>query len=140
MIQNSCYCDPDIPPYLITYTGHLLAIATGDDTIRVISSYSGKVVHHYPARQQEDGRSEGPTKESPKITCLGWGVNFTDYSFTQRQLKGISSHLSLEKLLSQETDPTKANVLKVDLPRELAMLDIESSLPKLSTLPGTGSE
>lgn len=37
--------------------------------------------------------------------------------------------------------PSKAAAfLKADLPRELALLDAESSLPKLSTLPGTGGE
>jgi len=47
----------------------------------------------------------------------------------------------VEDLLSPDMQPSKAAAyMKADLPRELALLDIESSLPKLSTLPGTGSE
>lgn len=105
-----------------------------------MSSYSGKIIHHYPARQQEDDRSEGPTEQAPKITCLGWGVNFTDYNAMRHHLKDNTTPFSLESVLSQEAPPSKANLLKADLPSELAMLDVESSLPKLSTLPGTGSE
>ncbi|GAD98867.1 anaphase-promoting complex component Cut20/Apc4, putative [Paecilomyces variotii No. 5] len=121
--------------------GHLLAIACGDNTIRIMSSYSGKVVHHYPAREQGDPTSGESTEQTPKITCLGWGANFTDYKSMQHHLKDTTTTpFSLENVLSQESDPSKANLLKADLPRELAMLDIESSLPKLSTLPGTGSD
>lgn len=131
----------NLPHRLTSDIGHLLAIACGDNSIRVMSSYSGKVVHHYPARKQSGSLSGESTEQTPKITCLGWGVNFTDYKSAQHHLKDpTTTPFSLESFLSQESDPSKANILKADLPRELAMLDIESSLPKLSTLPGTGSE
>ncbi|KAJ9314359.1 hypothetical protein DTO271D3_5336 [Paecilomyces variotii] len=107
--------------------GHLLAVACGDNTIRVMSSYSGKIIHHYPARQQEDDRSEGPTEQAPKITCLGWGVNFTDYNAMRHHLKDNTTPFSLESVLSQEAPPSKANLLKADLPSTGSDDDVFSS-------------
>ncbi|KAE8350137.1 anaphase-promoting complex component Cut20/Apc4 [Aspergillus coremiiformis] len=116
--------------------GHLLAVACADNTIRIVSAYSGKTVHHYPAYQvQRDG------DRSVRVTCLGWGVNFTDSKAAQRHLEEATGQISVEDLLSPDVHPSKAAaLLKADLPRELALLDVESSLPKLSTLPATGSD
>jgi anaphase-promoting complex subunit 4 len=128
--------------FLLTIAGHLLAVASADGTIRIIDSYSGKTVHHYPVCPiQGDVSSKGHDKEPAKITCLGWGVNFTDTKSAQRHLDDAAGQLTVEDLLSPNIHPSKAaSLLKADLPRELASLDIESSLPKLSTLPGTGGE
>ncbi|GKZ85710.1 hypothetical protein AnigIFM56816_011681 [Aspergillus niger] len=117
-------------------TGHLLSVACADNTIRVISAYSGKTVHHYPAYQ-----SEGESSPPVKMTCLGWGVNFTDTKAAKRHLHDAAGQVSVDDLLSPDNHPSKAAaLLKADLPRELALLDVESSLPKLSTLPATGSD
>lgn len=122
-------------------TGRLLAVACGDGTVRIISSYSGKTVHHYPTYAQDDAPSSIPAQPSPKTTCLGWGVNFTDSHAAELHLRNSAGQLSIEDLLSSSVHTSKAAALiKADLPRELALMDIESSLPKLSTLPATGSE
>ncbi|KAF9887042.1 hypothetical protein FE257_010536 [Aspergillus nanangensis] len=116
--------------------GRLLAVACADNTVRIISAYSGKTVHHYPAYQSQE-ESTRPVE----ITCLGWGVNFTDSKAAQRHLQEAAGQISIEDLLSPDINASTAvALLKADLPRELALLDIESSLPKLSTLPSTGSE
>lgn len=132
---------------VLTYgPGHLLAVACADNTIRVISSYSGKTVHHYPAyhphnKQGDDCEDEITTTSQPKVTCLGWGTNFTDSKGAQRYLQEAAGQISVQDLLAPGVHPSKvAALLKADLPRELALLDVESSLPKLSTLPATGSE
>lgn len=126
--------------FFLTVLGHLLAVACGDGTIRIINSYSGKTVHHYSVCLQGDTEAIAD-KRSATITCLGWGVNFTDTKSAQRHLEDAAGQLTVEDLLSPNTHPSKAaSLLKADLPRELASLDIESSLPKLSTLPGTGGE
>lgn len=75
------------------------------------------------------------------VTCLGWGVNFTDSKAAQKQLQESAGQISVDDLLTPGIHPSKAAaVLKADLPRELALIDIESSLPRLSTLPATGVE
>lgn len=91
-------------------------------------------------KQGDDTATQGDNK-SRKVTCLGWGVNFTDSKASQRHLDDAAGQFTIEDLLSSNAHPSKAAaLLKADLPRELASLDIEHSLPKLSTLPGTGSE
>ncbi|KAL4970354.1 putative anaphase-promoting complex component Cut20/Apc4 [Aspergillus stella-maris] len=113
-------------------SGHLLAVTCADSSIRIISAYSGKTAYHYNAAPQE---------ENLKVTCLGWGSNFTDSKVAQRQLSEAAGQLSVEDLLALDGSPSKAAaLLKADLPRELALLDVESSLPRLSTLPSTGGD
>ncbi|KAL2818395.1 anaphase-promoting complex component Cut20/Apc4 [Aspergillus granulosus] len=115
--------------------GRLLAVACADASIRIISAYSGKTVHHYAAHNPH---SEGQTVQ---VTCLGWGVNFTDTRAAARQLDEAAGQLTVDDLLSLDVQPAKAAaLLKADLPRALALLDIEGSLPKLSTLPSTGGD
>lgn len=68
-------------------------------------------------------------------------MNFTDSKAMQKHLLDSTGQISIEDLLAPGLQPSKAAaMLKADLPRELALLDIESSLPKLSTLPATGVE
>ncbi|CAG8234328.1 unnamed protein product [Penicillium salamii] len=123
--------------------GRLLAVACGDCTLRIISSYSGKTVNHYPVYQTqgEPSRLAEGQELIPKPTSVGWSINFTDSKTAQRHLLDSAGQVSIEDLLAPGVYPSKAAaVLKVDLPRELALLDIESSLPKLTTLPTTGGE
>lgn len=127
--------------FLTILLGHLLAVACADGTIRIINSYSGKTVHHYHVCQkQEDEADMTDESQSAKITCLGWGTNFTDSKAALRHLQDAAGQLTVEDLLSTTVPSKAAALLKADLPRELALLDAESSLPKLSTLPGTGGE
>lgn len=121
----------------------MLAVACGDNSLRIISAYSGKTVHHYPVYQSpsEDLSSPDPQPAQPKVECIGWGVNFTDSKAAQKHLYESAGRLSVQDLLSPGVHPSKAAaLLKADLPRELALMDIESSLPKLSVLPATGAE
>ncbi|KAJ5359271.1 uncharacterized protein N7496_011684 [Penicillium cataractarum] len=122
--------------------GRLLAVACGDGSVRIISAYSGKTVHHYQAfEEKKEEPAVTDQNPSPKVTCLGWGMNFTDSKAAQKHLQGAAGQISVEDLLTPGIHPSKAAaILKADLPRELALLDIESSLPKLSTLPATGAE
>ncbi|KAJ5819217.1 Anaphase-promoting complex subunit 4 [Penicillium riverlandense] len=96
--------------------GRLLAVACGDGTLRPGTAFS-------------------------QGNVSGLGVNFTDSHAAERHLRDSAGQLSIEDLLSSSVHSSKAAALiKADLPRELALMDIESSLPKLSTLPATGSE
>lgn len=127
--------------FLTKLLGHLLAVACFDGTIRIINSYSGKTVHHYHVCQkQEEEADMKDESHSSKITCLGWGTNFTDSKTALRHLQDAAGQLTIEDLLSTTVPSKAAALLKADLPRELALMDAESSLPKLSTLPGTGGE
>ncbi|PLB37356.1 putative anaphase-promoting complex component Cut20/Apc4 [Aspergillus candidus] len=115
--------------------GYLLAVACADNTVRIISAYSGKTVHHYDVYRSPDENVPA------QVSCLGWGVNFTDSHVARAHLREAVGQVSVEDLLSPDVHPSKAAaLLGADLPRELALLDVESSLPKLSTLPATGGD
>ncbi|KAJ5551842.1 Anaphase-promoting complex subunit 4 [Penicillium sp. DV-2018c] len=121
--------------------GRLLAVACGDGSLRIINSHSGKTVHHYQSYQQQESGTNSSERAMPKATCVGWDVNFTDSKAAQRQLHESAGQVSMEDMLNPGVYPSKATALfKADLPRELALLDIECSLPKLSTLPATGGD
>ena len=111
--------------------GHIIALACTDNNIRLISAFSGKTVHELPTLPQVLG---------PKTTCLGWAVNFTNSTATQRQLNDAGDDISLDDLLGLNVDIPTLLKSKANLPRELTLIDIETSLPKLSTLPATGGE
>lgn len=65
------------------------------------------------------------------VTCLGWGVNFTDTAEARARVE--SSGLSLDEVLSH-VFLGQTNEAFPDLPRDLALLNIEDTLPKLSVL------
>ena len=112
-------------------TGHVIALACTDHNIRLISAFSWKTVHELPTLPQLSGT---------KTTCLGWAVNFTNSTATQRQLDDAGNDISLDDLLGLNVDIPTLLKSKANLPRELTLIDVETSLPKLSTLPATGGE
>ncbi|KAL4809251.1 anaphase-promoting complex, cyclosome, subunit 4-domain-containing protein [Aspergillus unguis] len=126
------------------HNGRTLAIACADSTVRLISAFSGKSTHNFITSpvSEEEQQQQNDENSSPKVTCLGWGVNFTDSGAATRHLREAAGQLSVEDLLSLDySQPSKAvALLEADLPRELALLDVEGSFPRLSTLPSTGSD
>ncbi|KAI9831026.1 MAG: hypothetical protein M1819_005264 [Sarea resinae] len=105
-------------------SGQLLAVTWADGTVRLISADTGKIVHHLGGSASSDSN----------ITCLGWGLNFTDGKTIQTTLGGSANGLSLDDVLIQVAY-AHAPKAELDLPRDLALLDIEGALPKLSVLP-----
>ena len=73
------------------------------------------------------------------FSCLGWGVNFSDSTAVRKRIEVAENSYELDDLLRQGPD-TKSSSEAPDLPAELAFLDVESCLPKLSLLVSSGSE
>ena len=71
--------------------------------------------------------------------CLGWGVNFTDAHNTRKQLEELNGESTLDDVLQKGLQSIMPDSV-LDLPSELAFLDIEGILPKLSVLPVGGRE
>jgi anaphase-promoting complex subunit 4 len=109
--------------------GHILAVSCTDNNLRLISAFSGKTVHQLPTL---------PQSSNTKTSCLGWAINFTNSSATQRELNNSGDDVSLDDLLGLNVEIPTLLKSKANLPRELTLIDIETSLPKLSTLPATG--
>lgn len=82
---------------------------------------SSKIVHHF---------STG--NEISNVTCMGWSTNITNRSNSSlKQKKPEGSWDSI--LVSGDVDRI------LDLPQDLSLIDVETSLPKLSVLVAGGS-
>ncbi|PQE12926.1 anaphase-promoting complex component Cut20 Apc4 protein [Rutstroemia sp. NJR-2017a BBW] len=108
--------------------GQLLAIAWNDGSVRLVGAESSKVVHQFLAAS--DGQ------EISGVTCLGWKSNSIGKNVPRKGSKADTS--TWEDLFKDDSTPfDKGSFL--NLPRDLSLLDIEPSLPKLSVLPGGGT-
>ena len=109
-----------------------MASAWSDGTLRLLDPESNKVAHQILVSEGGD--------EAPEITCLAWTTNSTalpdakgaDAGKTVWQQMLAEEKLELAKLLKKDEAP-------LDLPRDIALLDLEPSLPKISTLPSGGT-
>ncbi|KAK6077182.1 Anaphase-promoting complex subunit 4 [Seiridium cupressi] len=103
--------------------GEFLAVGWSDGVVRLMGFENSKAVHQIPICEAGEA----------KISCIGWARNQAG----KRAPARANSHpswqgLSLEGLNLGEKKG------KPDLPRELAFLEVETALPKLSPLPASG--
>ena len=89
--------------------------------VRLIGLESSKALHHI---RVGDG-------VSAKIDFIAWARNKTGKRATARQKD--TSKLSSQSILVDDGDKSL-----LDLPHELASLEIETALPKISSLPVAG--
>jgi len=107
----------------------MLAVAFSDSTVSLVSSQTGKVIHQIQYKDQPGAR----------ICCLGWGANLTDVKATRLRLDNLPGKVSLDDIMNRGSQVQDAHT-ELDLPTELAFLDIEAVLPKLSILPARDKE
>jgi len=108
--------------------GSLLAVAFDDNTVVLVSAQTGKTVYQIQTR---------PAFED-KICYIGWSTNFTDVAEIQQRLRGTRDGTSLDDVIHRGF-LGQAPAVKIDLPSDLASIDVEGILPKVSTLPATGT-
>lgn len=107
-----------------TGAGQLVAIAWNDGTVQLVAAESSKTVHQFCTGDQVSG-----------ITCMGWVSNLTSKSSSAVETsKGFESW---ENFFNHGSLHDEEKTL-LDLPRDLALIDIEPSLPKLSVLAAGG--
>jgi anaphase-promoting complex subunit 4 len=97
-------------------------VAWSDGIVRLVGAESSKTVHQIAI---------GP-HGATGITCLGWVSNSTGKRNTE--FGPIKDRSSWQNLFEETLDGT-GDGDTLDLPRDLTLIDIESSLPKLSVLP-----
>lgn len=90
--------------------------------MRLISPENSKIIHKIHASPDQERR----------VTFLAWAMNFTDEVASKARVG--ASHGDLDAMLKR-TVQTHAPEALPDLPKTLALLDIEGTLPKLSPLP-----
>ncbi|TAQ87852.1 hypothetical protein B7494_g3813 [Chlorociboria aeruginascens] len=105
-------------------TGQLLAVAWADGTVRLVGAESSKTVHQFSTNDSD----------VLGITCMGWTTNLTtrNSSSTHSTTSG-----SWREFLEGDGISSKSSTI-LDLPRDLSLIDIETSLPKLGVLPAGG--
>lgn len=74
-----------------------------------------------------------------QICCLGWGINLTDGNQVSLELNKLKDEVTLDDMISQNPRVKSMDAVP-DLPLDLALLDVEASLPKLSPLSSGGIE
>lgn len=93
-----------------------------DGVVRLVGAESSKNVHQIAI---------GP-HGATGITCLGWASSFTGKRSTG--VGPVKDGSSWQNIFEEALDGAGEREI-VDLPRDLTLIDIESSLPKLSVLP-----
>ena len=93
--------------------------------MRLVGAESSKIVHQFNTGDEVSG-----------VTCMGWAANFTrktlSYESSLKSPESWESFLAEDRILSDDAP-------SLDLPRDLSLFDIETSLPKLSVLAAGGS-
>lgn len=142
------------------FNGKSVAVSWSDGSTDLVSAETGKVRVGgvmLPAVEKVDGMEE---EEAPRVKCMGWAINFIDVGAVKRrtglrakkidgdaprQTDGFGNptteewdafkdDTTLEDFLQRQPD-FQALDIAPDLPDQLAMMDMESLLPKLPAIP-----
>ena len=127
-IPNIC------PPWFVTLNtkysqGQSLAAAYDNNSLSLTNAHTGKVVHQIDCS----------VYSKSQICCLGWGINFTDGNKPDLELDKVKQVVMLDDETNQNSQVKSMDTV-LDLPLDLALLDVEASLPKLSPLSSGGIE
>lgn len=144
--------------------GIILAITTSDNRVRLVNAFSGKIVHSFkstsdqPARESQQvssakheptspaGKRKSTTRDgqSRKRICIPTSTHYSAHlpnpDTTRSRLAAVTEETGkvLDDLLGLHADVDQLLKSEADLPKELANIDVEQYLPKLSTLPASG--
>lgn len=108
-------------------TGQLLAIAWSDGSIRMVSAESSKVVLQFSTGEGVAG-----------VTCMGWATNLIRRAGSPSSRSAKTREDYWEAAVSADGDLFDAKS-HLDLPQDLSLIDVETSLPKLSVLAAGGT-
>jgi anaphase-promoting complex subunit 4 len=137
---------------LTQITGKCLAVALNTGFVDIVSGETGKIIRHGGDDPFSIDAANPKSKvDRGEITCLGWGTVLTRETIEskkpfkpaldQSMIKDLWSRLGLdpsEESLADDEDDLETQgqeALLKDLPRQLAFLDVESILPRLSPIP-----
>lgn len=129
-----------------------MAVALNTGFVDIVSGETGKIVRHGGDDPFSIDAANPKSKvDRGEITCLGWGTVSTRESIEskkpsksaldQSMINDLWSRLGLdpnETSLANDEDDVETQgqeALLKDLPRQLAFLDVESILPRLSPIP-----
>lgn len=94
--------------------------------MRLVGAESSKTVHQFSTGDEQ----------ATGITCIGWASNLITKKDNVTTPKSLV--VRWEGLWAEDT-PLSRDKNSLDLPRDLTLIDIETSLPKLSVLASGGT-
>lgn len=109
--------------------GLLLAVAFNNNFVYLTNAHTGKLMHQI----------DFTAHVNSQICCLGWGINSGDVYTLRTTFEKVGGGLSSDNLFDQRNKAARSH-LPSDLPGDLAFLDIEQVLPRLSPLSSGGKE
>lgn len=90
----------------------------------LVNTHTGGIVH----------KIEALASEETSIKCLEWGLSLSNPSAAKSRINSSVNGITLETLIDHGFQGSTLD-LPPDLPAELAGLDVEALLPKMSPLP-----
>ena len=136
--------------------GIMFAVTTSDNTVRLVNSFSGKIVQSHssitpaldrtgpPDSPSAKRKSAGTEPISRKRKCMpsliGYSTHFSNPVDARAQLADANEGRKtvLDDLLGLNTDIEQLLKVKANLPKDFANIDVEQFLPKMATLPPIG--
>lgn len=130
------------------FVGKCLAVALNSGYVDIVSGESGKIIRHGGDDPfSTDAADSKPDRGS--ITCLGWGTVLTkstpkskahsnedhDDLTTDEWFNNLQQKRNNALLVEDDTEIREQKASLNDLPRQLAFMDVESVLPRLSPIP-----
>ncbi|KAJ4988520.1 anaphase-promoting complex component Cut20/Apc4 [Stagonosporopsis vannaccii] len=128
------------------FNGKSIAVSWSDGKTDLVSSETGK------AGLKDLGLPEGASRDdqegAARVKCIGWGLNFIDIdavkSRTKKAVRGfdlstdtwddVKDGVDVEDFLQRQPDLQTFDCAP-DLPDQLAVVDVETLLPKLPAIP-----
>ncbi|KAJ4320944.1 hypothetical protein N0V94_003120 [Neodidymelliopsis sp. IMI 364377] len=128
------------------FNGKSIAVSWSDGKTDLVGSETGKVGLRDLGLPAEASKPEDGS--AGRVKCIGWGLNFIDVeavkSRTKRLVQGFDlstedwdesrDGAELEDFLQRQPD-TQTLDCAPDLPNQLAVMDVETLLPKLPAIP-----
>jgi anaphase-promoting complex subunit 4 len=126
------------------FNGKSIAVSWSDGKTDLVSAETGKVGLKDLALPEEASKNAEPAR----VKCIGWGLNFIDVdavkSRTRKATQGFDlkteewdearDGADIEDFLQRQPD-LQALDCAPDLPDQLAVMDVETLLPKLPAIP-----
>jgi hypothetical protein len=131
------------------FNGKSIAVSWSDGSTDLVNAETGKVAHKDLMLPVHTGE-EKPSR----VKCIGWGLNFIDIDAVKRRTgikkangdsdvfgqpttedwDAFKDDTTIEDFLQRQPDFHTLDIAP-DLPDQLAMMDVESLLPKLPAIP-----
>ncbi|KAI4686783.1 hypothetical protein J4E81_008444 [Alternaria sp. BMP 2799] len=144
------------------FNGKSIAVSWSDGSTDLVSAETGKVTHKDVMLPEVEGTTSSMVEdENPaRVRCIGWGLNFINVETvkkrtglkpknangvtpaktdifgnpTTEEWDAFKDDTTLEDFLQRQPDFQTLDIAP-DLPDQLAMIDMESVLPKLPAIP-----